>query len=314
VEGIARIRRVGYVGPAGLSTTLVYLILLLGIAASSSAAVLIKLCQAPPLAVAAWRMTFAAAILIPWALARHRTETLQLVRSRNLPLLASGVVLAVHFATWISSLSHTSVASSALLVTTNPIFVGLGAWLLLKEHMSRQLITGTAIALVGTFWISYSDLVSGDHALFGDFLAVAGAVAMSGHLLIGRQLRQRVSLTPYITVVYTTAAIVLLLATLGAGHSLTGYSSRDFSLFFALALGPQLLGHTSFNFALKRISPGVLALLLLAEPIGSSLLAYVILHEVPPSSTWVGGSIILLGVVIALLGTGPDSQKEKGPT
>ena len=120
-------------------------------------------------------------------------------------------------------------------------------------------------------------------------------------------------LTPYITVVYSTAAIALLLATLGAGHSLTDYSSRDFSLFFALALGPQLLGHTSFNFALKRISPGVLALLLLAEPIGSSLLAYVILHEVPPASTWFGGSIILLGVVIALLKRGPDIQKERDP-
>ncbi len=292
---------------------MVYLILLLGITASSSAAVLIKLCQAPPLAIAAWRMTFAAAIIIPWALARHRTETLHLIRSRNLPLVASGVILAVHFATWISSLSHTSVASSALLVTTNPIFVGLGAWLLLKEHLGLRLISGTTIALVGTFWISYSDLVSGGHALFGDFLAVAGAVAMSGHILIGRRLRQSVPLTPYITVVYSTAAIVLLLATLGAGHSLTDYSSRDFSLFFALALGPQLLGHTSFNFALKRISPGVLALLLLAEPIGSSLLAYVILHEVPPASTWFGGSIILLGVVIALLKRGPDIQKERDP-
>ena len=97
------------------------------------------------------RMPFAAAILMPWSLARHQTETLQLVRSRNLPLLASGVVLAVHFATWISSLSHTSVASSALLVTTNPIFVGLGAWLLLKEHLGLRLISGTTIALVGTF-------------------------------------------------------------------------------------------------------------------------------------------------------------------
>jgi drug/metabolite transporter (DMT)-like permease len=310
VEGTARIRGVGSIAPAGLTHTLVYFILLLGISASSSAAVLIKLCQAPPLVIAAWRMALAAAILVPWSLSRHRTETLHVLRSRNLPLIGSGVILAVHFATWISSLSHTSVASSALLVTTNPIFVGLGAWLLLKEHIRPRLIAGTAVALTGTFWISYGDLFSGGHALFGDLLALAGAVAMSGHLLIGRRLRQHISLTPYITVVYAIAAIVLLLATLATGQSLTDHSNQDFGLFLALALGPQLLGHTSFNFALKRISPSVLALFLLVEPIGSSVLAYFVLHETPPPSTLLGGSVILLGVLIALARTGANKEKE----
>ena len=292
---------------------MVYLILLLGIGASSSAAVLIKLCDAPALVVAAWRMTFAAAILAPFSLTTHREETLHLLRRRHLPLIASGIILALHFATWISSLSHTSVASSALLVTTNPIFVGLGAWLLLKEHVSLRLIVGTGIALAGTFWISYGDLVAGGHAIFGDLLAVAGAIAMSGHLLIGRRLRQTVSLTPYIAVVYTIAALVLLLTAVTFGHTLTGHSSRDFALFLSLALGPQLLGHTSFNYALKRITPSVLALLLLAEPIGSSFLAYVVLSETPPASTLGGGTVILLGVVVALLKPRNTTEKKRGP-
>jgi drug/metabolite transporter (DMT)-like permease len=278
----------------------VYLILFLGITASSSAAILIKMSDAHPLVIAAYRMTIASAILIPWSLARYRSETLDLIRHRTTHVVGSGIFLALHFASWISSLSHTSVASSALLVTTNPIFVGVGTWLLLKERIHPRLILGTAVALTGTFLISYGDLASGGHALYGDLLAGVGAVRMSGHLLIGRRLRRDTALTPYITVVYTIAALILSLFALSIGQEYGGYSSRNYGLFVALALGPQLLGHTSFNYALKRISPSVLVLLMLVEPIGSSILAYAVLNEMPPASTFLGGAVILAGVALAL--------------
>ena len=290
---------------------MVYLILLLGITASSSAAILIKLSDAHPLVIAAYRMAIASAILIPWSLARHRKETLRLIRHRTAAFLGSSIFLAVHFATWISSLSHTSVSSSALLVTTNPIFVGLGAWLLLREHIHPRLIVGTLVALSGTFLISYGDLVSGGHALYGDLLAVSGAVAMSGHLLIGRIQRRDIALTPYVTVVYTMATLLLVLICIATGQTLGGHGLRNYSLFFALAIGPQLMGHTSFNYSLKRISPSILALLLLAEPIGSSILAYFVLSEVPSSSTFVGGGVIISGVVIALLKQRNDPENRE---
>jgi drug/metabolite transporter (DMT)-like permease len=245
-------------------------------------------------------MSIAAAFLIPWSFARYRVDTLRLIRRRTLPIVGSGILLALHFASWISSLSHTSVASSALLVTTNPVFVGVGAWVLLKERIHPRLITGTVIALVGAFLISYGDLATGGRALHGDLLAIVGAVAMSGHLLIGRRQRQNIALTPYVTVVYAIAAVVLIMLALSAGQNLAGHSLRDYGLFVALAVGPQLLGHTSFNYSLRRISPSLLTLLMLVEPIGSSLLAYAVLSEVPPASTFLGGSVIIAGVVLAL--------------
>jgi len=246
-------------------------------------------------------MSISATILIPLSLARYRSDTLQLIRCRTLPVVGSGIILALHFVTWISSLSHTSVASSTLLVATNPVFVGLGVWLILKERVHPRLVTGTAVALTGTLLISYSDLASGEHALYGDFLAVTGAVAVSGHLLIGRRLLQDSALIPYITSVYTIAAVVLVFLALSAGQNLFGHSLRDYFLFLALAVGPQLLGHSSFNYSLKQISPSVLALVLLAEPVGASLLAYFVLDEIPPSATYFGGSVIIIGVAIALM-------------
>lgn len=279
---------------------MVYLILFVGLCVSSSAAILIKLSDAHPLVIAAYRMSIAAAILVPWSLARHRVDTLRLIRRRTLPIVGSGILLALHFASWITSLSHTSVASSTLLVSTNPVFVGVGAFVLLNERIHPRLIAGTVIALAGAFLISYGDLASSGHALHGDLLALAGAIAMSGHLLIGRRQRQDIALTPYITVVYATAAIVLIVLALSAGQSPFGHSLRDYGLFFVLAVGPQLLGHTSFNYSLRRISPSLLALLMLFEPIGSSLFAYSVLSEIPPASTFLGGSVIIAGVVLAL--------------
>ena len=287
---------------------MVFVILFFGIGASSSAAILIRLCDADPLVIAVYRMMIAAAVLIPISLLRHRDNTLQLLRTRTLPVLGSGLFLAFHFASWISSLSHTSVASSAFLVTTNPIFVGLGAWLILRERLHPMLLLGTLVALGGTFWISYGDFVSNDHALYGDLLAVGGAVGMSAHLLIGRRQRRDIGLTPYITVVYTVAAIALMLILLASGQELSGHSDRDYGLFLALAAGPQLLGHTSFNYALKRISPSLLALLMLVEPVASSLLAQLILNEAPSSQALIGGLIILVGIAVALLMTAEDGE------
>ncbi|HAA73624.1 TPA: EamA/RhaT family transporter [Candidatus Latescibacteria bacterium] len=279
---------------------MVYIILFFGIGASSSAAILIRLSDADPLIIAGYRMIFASAFLIPYALARHRQETMTLVGSRPVAIVGSGLLLALHFACWISSLSHTSVASSAFLVTTNPIFVGLGAWLILREHIPTRLITGTVVALAGTVWISYGDIAVSEHTLFGNLLAVGGAVALSGHLLLGRSVRQSFSLTPYITVVYSIAAIFLVLVSSLSGESLLGQPMRDLLLFLFLAIGPQLLGHTSFNYALGRMSPSLLVLLMLAEPIASSFLALLVLSEPPSLQSLTGGLIICFGIAIAL--------------
>ena len=278
---------------------MIYLILALGVCAASSAAVLIRLCDAPPLIIAADRMGIAASLILPFAVVKYR-DALRAVPARDrLALLLSGIFLGFHFAFWISSLSHTSVASSVLLVSTNPIFVGLAGWLLLREPIGVRLALGTVVSLLGTAIVTFNDWGQGGHALSGDLLALAGAATVSGYLLIGRRQRQRLGLIPYIAVVYTTAALVLLLLALASGHPFTGYGRETYLLFVLLALGPQLLGHSSFNYALKRVSPAIVALALLAEPIGSSVLAYVILREVPAPALFAGAAVILSGIVVA---------------
>jgi len=279
---------------------MIYIILPLGVLAASSAAVLIRLCDAPPLVVAAYRLGIAAALLLPIATVRCRVELRAIEGRDKVALLSSGIFLGLHFALWVTSLSHTSVASSVLLVTTSPIFLGLGGWLLLREKIDIQTGVGIFASMLGTGIVTMNDWGVGHHAFTGDVMALGGAVAISGHLMIGRRQRQRLGLLAYITVVNTTAAVSLLLVAMVMGHDLLGYESRTYLFFALLALGPQLLGHTSFNYALKRVPPVVIALALLAEPIGSAVLAYVVLEEVPGVTLFAGGAVILGGIGLAV--------------
>lgn len=287
-----------------------YVLLPLGVFAASSAAVLIRMCDAPPLVIAAYRLGIASVLLLPIAAVRCREEFKGIESRDRVALLLSGIFLGLHFALWITSLSYTSVASSVLLVTTSPIFLGLGGWLLLREKIDVQTGIGIATSLVGTGIVTMNDWGVGQHAFSGDVMALGGAVAISGHLMIGRHQRQQLGLIPYITVVNTTAAASLICISLAFGHDLFGYDNRTYMFFALLALGPQLLGHTSFNYALKRVPPVVIALALLAEPIGSAALAYVVLAESPGTSLFAGGAVILCGIGLAIW---PRASAQGGP-
>ncbi|MBI3537919.1 MAG: DMT family transporter, partial [Chloroflexi bacterium] len=230
-----------------------YLVLFLGILAVSSAAILISFARAqgiPAIVIAALRLSFASLILFPYAFARQRGEWRKLSRRDFLLALASGVLLAFHFAFWISSLDYTSVMSSVVLVSTNPFFVGLASVLFLREPLRRGTVIGILIASIGGALIGLTDLGQGGaNSLQGDLLALLGAATVSGYLLIGRKLRQQLSLIAYIGLVYTTAAIVLLALAIFFGANLFGYSPWGYALILLLALGPQLIGHSSFNWA-----------------------------------------------------------------
>lgn len=278
----------------------VSIVLSIGLLAASSAAVLIRLCDAPALVIAAYRLSISSVVLLPLGVIRHRREVTALSRQHGLAVLVSGLCLALHFALWITSLAHTSVANSALLVTTNPIFVGIGAWLIFKERVDSGLIAGTVVAFIGTLIVSAGGQGVGELALLGDALALAGAIAMSGHLLIGRRARATAPLLAYITPVNTLAALILVVACVVQDLPLAGYDSSTYVLFAAIALGPQLIGHSSFNYALRHVTPSVVALVLLAEPVFSTILAYFVLGEVPPGSIYLGGPIILSGIAIAV--------------
>jgi len=278
----------------------VVIAVVIGIAAISTASIFIKLCDAHSLVIAAYRLGLASLLLCPFALSRRRYG--RILRGRWKLLLLTGLFLGFHFIFWVASLKYTSVASSVVIVSTNPIFVGLGSYLLLKERMAGLTILGILLAVAGAVIIGLSDFTFSRYAGLGDLLALGGAVMASGYLIAGRRLRQEMDLISYIFPVYSGGAAVVLLIGLAAGVSFFGYSSRTYALFLMLALVPQLIGHSTFNWALKFFSASTVAVLILGEPIGSTLLAYLILGET--LSVWkvIGGICILAGIYTAIRG------------
>ncbi len=292
------------------------LVLTVGVLAVSSASIFIRFAQrdAPSLVIAAWRLTLAALLLAPWAYTRHRAEIRALHRRDLLLALVSGTFLAAHFATWITSLAYTTVASSVVLVTTTPIWVGLLAPVVLREPLTRPVAIGMGLTLLGGTLIALGDTCHvalsgiscppwgaffGQSALWGDFLALMGAWAAAAYLMIGRRLRAHTSLTVYITLTYGMAAVVLVILMLAWGYPAFGYRPQTYLLFLALALIPQLVGHSSFNWALGYLSAAFVSVTLLGEPVGSTLLAYLFLHEVPTAASLFGAILILSGIAVA---------------
>ncbi|HEX2029102.1 MAG TPA: DMT family transporter [Nitriliruptorales bacterium] len=275
--------------------------LVVGVAAVSSAAVLIRLAEAHPLAIAYWRCLGGAAALAPFAL-RARRGAPRLDRAQRWQITGAGLFLALHFALWIGSLELTTVASSVTLVTTAPLFVGIGATLLLDEAPARSTWLGMAITVAGALTIGLADLSDvtlGRRALFGDVMALGGAVAVTGYLLAGRAARRRLPLTVYATGVYAVGAAALLAASMAAGVQLGGYDRGTWLALAALIVGPQLLGHTVFNGLLSTVTATVLSVVVLAEPVGATLLAWLVLGELPAGLFWVGAPMILAGVWVA---------------
>jgi drug/metabolite transporter (DMT)-like permease len=283
-----------------------FIVVFAGVLIASTAALMIKSAQdygTPSLVISAGRLGFAALLLSPIAWLRSGRE-IRTAQRRDLVLGAvAGVFLAVHFASWITSLSYTSVASSTALVTTNPIFVAIASYLLFREKLAGGLIAGIALTATGSLLIALSDSSGGigSHPLLGDALALVGAVAVTGYFLAGQSARKRLSLLAYIWLAYTTAAVVLVAWALLAGYSLFGYDLVVYILLLGLAVGPQLLGHTSFNWALRYLSATVIAVAILGEPISSTVLAFVLRGERPQWLQIVGGLVLLGGIVLAVL-------------
>lgn len=291
------------------------LVITFGILAVSTASIFIRYAQqeASSLVIAAWRLTLASLVLAPAALTRHRAELKTLDRRETILALLSGFFLAIHFATWITSLEFTTVASSVVLVSTAPLWVALLTPLTIKEPVGRMVWIGMALALLGGGIVgisdscswqgslicpSFSEFVAGD-AFWGDLLALVGALAGAGYLLVGRRLRGKLSLVPYVFLVYGTAAVFLVIFMFSAGDSPFGYSPETYLWFLLLALVPQLLGHSTFNWALRYLSAAFVSITLLGEPIGSTILAYFILEEIPSGLKIFGGILILVGIFLA---------------
>jgi drug/metabolite transporter (DMT)-like permease len=282
--------------PAGAAP---YAALAVAVVSISTGAIFVRLANAHALVIAAYRVGIAALILAPFALTRCRDELRSLTRRDLLLTLAAGVALAVHFATWIASLGMTTVAASVVLVNTNPVWVGLLSPLVASERIGRKTAIGIAISVVGAVILGAGDFLKEGHAIHGDLLALCGGVFYAFYLLLGRSLRRRLTLVAYAFVCYSTAAVILIVAVLVMGLQFHGFERSTMLALIALAVVSQLGGHTTYNWALKYFSAGVIAVVLLGEPIGSTLLAWVVLHETPPASTAAGGVLIILAIYLA---------------
>jgi len=238
--------------------------------------------------------------LVPVALWRYRTQLAGITRRDLIFAALSGIALALHFAAWFESLNWTSVAASVTLVQAQPVFVALGAWLLLRERVTSRMTVGIAVAVAGMMAMSLGDLLGGvlvgPRPIYGNGLALFGAIMAAGYVLAGRSIRQRVALIPYVVVVYGVCTLSLLAIVLAEGHGLTGYPPSEWAIFVGLAVGPGLLGHTVLNWALAHLKSSVVSVSLLGEPVGATILAFVFLAEAPTAFTLVGGAVVLGGI------------------
>lgn len=274
--------------------------LLVGVVAVSWAAIFIRLAEAPALSIAAYRLSLSAVPVGAFALARRRAELARLRRGEWLLLGGSGAALALHFATWIASLSRTTVASSVALVTTQPVWVALLSALVLREPVRLQGVLAILVATAGGITIAGADIALSGEALLGDALALVGAICAAVYFIVGRRIRPALSLASYVGVVYAVAAALLLLAALAMGAPLGGFSTRTWMMFLLLALVPQLLGHSALNWALRYLSAPFVSVTVLGEPVISTLLAIPFLGEWPGPVRVLGGAVTLAGVYLAV--------------
>lgn len=279
------------------------LILLAGIISISFASIFIRFCDdVPAIMIATYRLVIASSILV--TIFKIKGHAFKNIRKKDLILsFLSGVFLSLHFMTWIASLKYTSVANSVVLVTTNPIFVGVFSYLFLKEKQNIELITGIILSLAGSIMIALSDTgldgltLMNRSALSGDMLALIGAVMASGYLIVGSKVRARLDILAYITVVYSISAIILLIASILLEIPFGGYKNRSYLYLVLLAVLPQLIGHTSINWALKHLKASMVAITILGEPVGATLLAYMFFNEMIDIYQFMG-MILIFGAII----------------
>ena len=290
-------------------------VLVLGVCAVSTAGVLIRLADdAPTLAIAAYRMAIASAVIGPIALLAGSRVPPRPLANKDVALMAvSGLLLAVHFGLWIGSLKYTSVASSVVLVTSSPLLVAVASRFLLNERAARGEVLGIVLGLIGGGVIAAGDVMLGGREILGDALAFGGAAAAAGYLMVGRRVRAVFPTLAYAGIAYSVAAIALvaaaLVASIGLGSQLAGFEGETLVWLVLIALVPQAIGHTSLNWALGHVSATGVAIAIMGEPVGASALAWLVLGEAPSPAVVAGAAFLLSGVYLALRGAADRSTR-----
>jgi drug/metabolite transporter (DMT)-like permease len=273
--------------------------LTLGVAAVSWAAIFVRYCQAPALVVAACRLGLSLIFLIPVYLCSHKTGRRGMQARMYFWIILSGGFLACHFVSWIEAVQRTPIAVAVTLSSTHPIFVGILSSYILKEHLGRGLRVGIVLAVVGTAAMAWSEQGMKAGGWGGYCLALGASLFFSGYLMVGRKVRETVDLMRYVLPTYSTAAFLLLGLVWFFGMPLSGYELRTYVMFFLLAAIPTAIGHSALNWALRYVSASLVAISVLGEPVGATLLAAFLFREHPDVLKVCGGFIILIGIYAA---------------
>ncbi|HET6602843.1 MAG TPA: DMT family transporter [Xanthomonadaceae bacterium] len=289
--------------------------LVVAVLAMSWAGPLVRFTAAPAEAVAAWRLVLSVGLIaVLVALRPASRRAVRELRGQAVLAVVAGVLLAAHFWSWIASLRLTTISSSVVLVSTQPLFVAGLAAVFLGERPGRRGWMGIGVAIAGAALIGWGDFQVGGRALAGDALAVAGAIFAAGYYVIGRRLRVGVDLWAYTLVVYGVAAIVLMGVVVLGPAPVSGYAGRDWLVFAALAVGPMMLGHTGVNYALRYLPAYLANLMLVGEPVGATAIAWLLpaIGEVPSGRTVAGAALILIGIAVGASRHGVGAKRHGG--
>ncbi|ENH96385.1 hypothetical protein J416_11095 [Gracilibacillus halophilus YIM-C55.5] len=281
-----------------------YVILTIGIMSVSTAAVLVKLApEVPSSILAQYRLLLAFLIMLPYILYKKRNEILKILPVDWALTCLSGVSLALHYIVWFESLQYTSVASSVVIVTLQPIFAFIGTYLFFRERFSSATVISMLIAIFGSIIIAWGDFQIADEALYGDFLALLSALFITIYFLLGQQVRRKMSVMSYTCIAYGVGGLTIILYNVVRGFDFIGYSSENWLIFLALAMIPTIFGLNLLHFALRWFSTSVISMAIVFEPVGASILAYIILQEMVTWSQWLGGTIIIFGLLLFIAST-----------
>lgn len=277
------------------------IVIFIGVISVSASAIFVKLADTTAGTTAFYRMFLSVLIMLPLFLNRHVHELKQLVKRDWIFSSIAGVLLAFHFILWFESLNYTSVASSTVLVTLQPLFAVFGTYFFFKDRVGAKGILAMAIAIGGSVLISWGDFKVGGTVFYGDILALIACAFVTGYMLFGQDVRRRVGLTTYTMIVYTVSTITLALYVWIKGETFIVTRPMDWFWFVLLAIVPNLLGHNLFNWALKYVSANTISIAILFEPVGASILAYFIFAEKLIATRYIGGSIVIVGILLYIV-------------
>jgi drug/metabolite transporter (DMT)-like permease len=289
----------------------VYIPLIIGIIAISFSSIFVKWSDAPVSVQGMYRLLFTLFLMLPFTL-KHISSLKSIALREWILLLLSGTFLALHFLFWMGSLKLTTVASSTILLSLQPVFVMAGAYFAFREKTSKPAIIGMLVAITGAVMIGWGDIGISNQHIQGDILSILGTIVVAVHMLIGQKLLKTIPAAIYSFSVFLSAVVVFAVYNTLLHIPMTGYSDKDWGIFLLLAIVPTVFGHVLFNWLLKYVTAATISMAILGEPVGATLLAYLLLNETLTFSQWTGGAIVLLGLYYFLKNT-RKLKKDKPP-